>query len=137
MKALVKSTGEEIEFNPKTPSEIQQVWQLCSEYIKAYESIKDKLKPLVAPLIQSNGTSEPLNGFVFRQMSIQRMNYDKSLMRELLDEDTFDVLLEPAKTKVDNYLKENIEQLGEKGSLLRQNMIAVGKPYSVTKLEKL
>lgn len=137
MRAVVKSTGEVLEFNPKTSTEIHQLWQLCSDYIKAYEAIKEKLKPLVADLIGENGVSEPHDGYIFRQSVVQRVNYDKSVMRELLDPDTYDVLTEPAKTKIDDYLQENLEKLGEISTMLRNSMTPVGKPYRVIKREKI
>jgi len=137
MKAVVKATGEILEFNPRTAAEIQETWLLCSEYIKAYEAIKDKLKPLVLGLVGNTGLSEPINGYQFRATTVQRMNYDKAVMRDLLDPDVFDVLLEPSKTKVDAYLKENLGVLGEASTILRQSMLPVGRPYQIIKQEKL
>lgn len=138
MKAIVKLTGEEIELEPKTEAEIFEAWRMCSEYIKAYTTLKDKLKPLVEQLISERGTSEPHDGYMFRMSHVQRMNYDKSVLRDVItDEDAFDMLLAVDKTAVDSYLKENLEALGEASTALRQSMVPVGKPYTVIKLEKL
>ena len=70
-------------------------------------------------------------------MTTQQRNYDKSVMRQVLDEDIFDLLLIPDKLQVDNYLKENLEQLGEASSKLRESMIPIGDPYVSIRLEKL
>lgn len=137
MKVVVKLTGEVIELYPKNLTELQEAWQLCSEYEKAYKAMKDKLKPLVEAHVNENGVSEPVNGYLFRVSAIQRMNYDKSVLRRYLDADTFDVLLEPNKTAVDTYLKEHIEDLGDVSTEIRNSMVPVGKPYQVIRAEKV
>jgi uncharacterized protein (UPF0128 family) len=58
-------------------------------------------------------------------------------MRQVFDEDLLDTLLEPHKPSVDAYIKENLEELGESSTLLRESMIEVGKAYQVIKLEKI
>ena len=137
MKAEIKTTGEILEFNPKSLKEIQEVWQMANEYIKAYTAIKDQLKPLVEAHVNHNGVSEPVNGYQFRVSNVQRYNYDKAVLRQNLDEDTVDLLLVPDKTAIDKYLKENLEELGDVSTELRNSMVPVGKPYSVVKAEKI
>lgn len=137
MTVTVKSTGEVLEQNPKTLAETMEAWQLCKDYIDAWTKLKDQLKPLVEAHVSSNGTSEPVNGYIFRVSNVQRYNYDKSKLREVLDEDTFDLLLEPNKTAVDKYLQEHLNELGEASTELRNAMIPVGKPYQVIKAEKI
>ena len=138
MKSVVKLTGEVIEFSPKTPEEIQETWLLCSEYVKAYETIKSKLKSMIPGIVNDKGITEPLNGYIFRVSNIQRKTYDKAVLRQVIkDEDTLDLLLTVDKTAVDNYLKENLETVGEGSTTLRQSMVSVGKPYQTIKLEKL
>ena len=138
MKAVVKLTGEVIELNPVTDADVYEAWRTCSEYIKAYTELKDKLKPFVERLVTERGTSEPLDGYMFRQSFVQRMNYDKTVLRQVIrDEDTFDMLLAVDKKAVDDYLKEHLEEVGQDSTLLRDSMVPVGKPYTVLKLEKL
>lgn len=137
MKALVKSTGEVIECDPKDLTELMSTWRMYSEYEKAYKAMKDQLKPLVEQYISDRGVSEESGGYMFRQSTIQRMNYDKTVLRQVLDEDTFDLLLEPNKTAVDTYLKENLEELGDKSTEIRSAMVPTGKPYQVIRAEKL
>lgn len=133
----VELTGEIIEFAPGNQTELTEDYLQVSKTIKAYEAIKKKLAKQAEQYIGVNGTSEPVNGYMFRQSSIQRMTYDKAILRQVIDQDTLDALLEPNKKLVDNYLKENLEELGEASTRLRESMIATGNPYSVTKLEKV
>lgn len=130
------ATGEVTEFADSTPEEIKDSWLMISKQIQALERAKDKLKPKVAELLDEFGKCE-IGDYMFRQMTVQRRNYDKGLMRQELDEDTFDSLLIPDKTAVDRYIKENLEELGNTSTLLRNYMVDVGQPYSVTKLEQI
>jgi hypothetical protein len=137
VKITVKSTGEVLDFNASSPEQIVEAWRLASEYEKAYKALKGKLKAFVPDLVETNGLSEPINGYSFRLSNIQRMNYDKAVLREVFDEDTLDLFLKPDKPAIDTYLKENLETVGEGSTRLRKAMIPEGKPYQVIKLEKL
>lgn len=132
-----KATGEVVEADPKTLDELIEAYRTVSETIKAYDSIKKQLSSLSQDYINEKGVSEPVNGYMFRSSFIQRYNYDKSVLREVLDEDELDLLLEPSKSAVDKYLKDHLEDLGDASTRLRQSMLPVGAPYSVTKLEKI
>lgn len=135
--ATNKATGEVIELPSSTLEEIVAAWRVAREYAKAADSLKDQLKKLVPEHVGTVGTSSVVGNYMFRVSYIQRMTYDKSVMRTVLDPDVFDVLLKPDKTSIDKYLKENLESLGEASTLLRQSMIEDGKGYQVVKLEKV
>lgn len=136
--ATNKATGEIIDLPANTPEEIVTAWRVAQEYIKAAESLKDQLKRLVPAMVMGSGTvSEPIGNYQFRVSSIQRLTYDKAVMRRLLDQDLFDMLLKPDKPMIDKYLKENLEALGDTSTELRTTMLPEGKPYQVIKLEKL
>lgn len=137
IKATNKATGEVVELETDTFEQIVEAWRVASEYEKTAKALKDQLKKLVPDLIGERGMSEEYKGYAFRVSNVQRMTYDKAVMRDVLDADTFDVLLVPDKTLVDTYLKENLELLGEASTLLRNAMIPVGAPYQIIKLEKL
>jgi len=134
--ATNKVTGEVIELEVGNLEQLIQAWEVASEYAKTADRLKTKLKEIVPAYVETN-VSEEINGRQFRVSSVQRMNYDKSVLREHLDEDTFDVLMKPDKSAIDNYIKENLEELGERSTAIRQAMIPDGKPYEVIKLEKL
>ena len=129
-------TGEVLEFADETPEDIKNSWLMISKQIQALERAKDKLKPKVAELLDEFGKYE-FEDYMFRQMTVQRRNYDKAVMREALDEDTLDLFLVPDKPRVDQYIKEHLEELGEVSTLLRKTMVTVGNPYTTVRLEKV
>lgn len=138
VKATNHYTGEIIELPANSPAEIVNVWRAAQELEKQAKVLKDQAKKIVPGIINANGTSEPIGGYQFRAYTTQRMNYDKSVMREVLDADTFDLLLIPDKPAIDNYLRENLEKLpNDVGTRLRKEMVPVGNPYQTIKLEKL
>lgn len=131
-----KITGEVVDMPADNLDQIMTAWQLAQQLEKMAKDLKDQLKPKVERYAET-GASEDINNLRFKIISTQRYNYDKAIMRQVLDEDVFDLLLKPDKTAVDNYLKENLEQLGDISTELRKTMVEVGKPYQVIKLEKL
>jgi len=136
MQVVNKLTGEIYEIKDNTPTAIKDSWLLLSETIKACERAKDKLKLKIDEMLDDKGQYD-YGDYLFRQFSVQRMSYDKSVMREVLDADLFDTLLVPDKTAIDTYLKENIDTTGDVGTTLRKTMVAVGKPYSTLRLERV
>ena len=129
-------TGEITEYPTSTPSEIADSWRQAQELEKLAKNLKDKLKPLVEPLINPSGTSEVYGDYMFRQSSVQRYTYNKGKLRDFFsDEDLLDTFLTVDKTAVDKYVKENLESLG--GFNRTEFLEAQGNPYSVTKLEKV
>lgn len=137
ISATNKATGEVIELEANNPEQIVEAWRVAQEYDKAAAALKDQLKKLVPAIVGPRGVSDPVGNYQFRVSSIQRMTYDKAVMRDVLDPDTFDVLLKPDKPAVDRYLKENLEELGEASTILRQGMLPDGNPYQTIRLEKL
>lgn len=129
-------TGEIIEFDVSTPEKVLESWRIASEYIKNYEYLKTLMKEMIPGFVDPRGLFEH-DGYQFRVSNVQRYNYDKAVMREVLDPDVFDVLLKPDKPAVDKYIKENLETLGPASTELRRAMVAEGKPYQVIKLERL
>lgn len=135
IKATNKATGEIVDLPVDTLEQIVDAWRVAQEYVKTAETLKDQLKKLVPKYISDKGTSEPMSGYMFRSSPIQRMNYDKSVLRQVVkDEDLLDTFLKPDKTTIDKYLKENLPEFSTE---LRKSMIAEGRPYQVIKLEKL
>lgn len=137
ISATHKITGEHIEFDVNNLTELVTAWRTVQEYEKLAANLKDQLKKLLPQYTNEDGKSDEINGYRFTTTFVQRKNYDKAVMRQVLDEDTFDLLLIPHKTKVDEYIKEHLDELGEASTLLRESMISEGRGYSVTRLEKL
>jgi hypothetical protein len=137
IKAINEATGEVIELPTNTLEEVVNAWQIAQQYDKAATSLKDQLKELVPKYLSDNGRSDEVSNYQFKSNTVQRMTYDKTVLRQQLDEDVFDLMMKPDKQAVDKYLKENIEVLGDASTVIRQAMITDGKPYQVIKLEKL
>lgn len=137
IKAINKATGEVIELDADTPEPIVEAWKIAQEYEKAAKSLKDQLKKIVPSLVNDDGKSDEINNAVFKINTIQRMTYDKSVVRQVLDEDVFDLMTKIDKTKLDNYIKDNLSELGDISTELRASLIPDGKPYQVIRLERL
>lgn len=137
IKTTNKITGEVIELPVDTNMDIAGAWRYAQELERAGKSLKDQLKFIVPKIVNEKGLSDQLGSYMFRVSNVQRMNYDKALLRESFDPDLYDVLVIPDKTAIDRYLKEHLEELGDKSTVLRQNMVVQGKPYQVIKLEKI
>lgn len=137
IKAVNKHTGEVVALPADTPERLVEAWQIAQEYAKTAEALKDQLKKLVPKIVGEQATSDPINGFMFRISNVQRRNYDKSKLREVLDEDVYDLMVKPDKPMIDKYLKENLESLGDISTQLRESMIDEGKAYEVIRLERL
>lgn len=137
MQVVDTLTGEVMEFADTTPEEIKDSWLQISKQIQALERAKDKLKPKVAELLDEFGKCE-IGDYMFRQTTVQRRNYDKGILKEVIkDEGLLDEMLQPNKKFIDDWLKENVETSGEIGTLIRDNMIDVGEPFSQTRLEQI
>lgn len=132
--ATNKATGEVVDLSADTPEQIVDAWRVAQEYEKTAVAIKDQLKKIVPRIVDHHGLSEPIGNYQFRVSIIQRFNYDKSVMRNLMDADLFDTMLKPDKTLIDKYLKENLPDWSTE---LRNSMLPESKPYQVIKLEKL
>ena len=132
-----KFTGELVELPADTPEQIITAWRVAQELERQAKQLKDQLKKVVPSLIGDRGVSDEVDGYMFRSTTIQKYNYSRAALRELLDADTYDLMMKPNKTAIDTYLKENLEELGEKSTLLRNSMKAEGKPYEVIKLERV
>lgn len=134
--AVIKSTGEVIEFDISTPEQLIDSYSLLNETMKAYEAVKKQMQEAARGIVDERGAYEH-GDFALRVSAVQRYTYDKAVMRQVFDEDVFDLLLEPAKSKIDSYLKDNLETLGDAATQLRNTMQPVGNPYTVVKLERI
>lgn len=136
-KATNTATGEVFELKVIDFKTLVSAYSAAQEYEKMAKSLKNQLKDMLDDYIDDSGKSEEWNGKQFKRSTIQRMTYDKAVLRKVLDEDTFDLMLKPEKSKVDQYIKENLDTLGEDSTLLRKTMVPDGDPYQQVKLEKL
>ncbi len=136
VSSIIESTGEVIEFDASSPEAVIESYRLLNETMKAYEDVKKQLQKRARDVVDERGIYE-YKDHMLRVSGVQRYNYDKAVMREVLDQDTFDLFMEPAKGKLDEYIKENLSSLGDFAKTLRDTMVPVGNPYTVVKLERV
>lgn len=134
MKVTNYTTGEVVELNSGTPEEIMESLLFVQQTIKVWESAYKKLKKVADEKVDYGFEH---NGYKFYTNVIQRQTYDMTKLREVFDEDELWGFMELKKTAVDSYIKEHLDELGDKATMLRKTMIELGNPYSITKLEKL
>jgi hypothetical protein len=136
-KVTIESTGEIVEFDISSPEKMVESWAYASEYIKAYEKIKDKIKVLMPDHLDSRDMFE-YKDYIMRMTYTQRKNYDKSVMREILNEDEFDLFLKPDAKKLKEYITEEIKNGDTRDwGALAKSMVDEGKPYTTLRLERL
>lgn len=130
-------TGEIYDADVSTPQQIVDEYRRVNATIDAYEKLKKILQAKATTIVDDRGTFEH-NGYQLRVMTVQRQTYDMTVIREVIeDEDTINGFLELSKGKVDRYLKDHLDELGEGSTRLRDTMVEVGRPYQVVRLERL
>lgn len=134
--ATVERTGEIVEFPDDTPEEVLESYRLLNDYLNAYEAVKKKLQKAAADIVDERGVFEH-DGYLLRVYSTQRSNYDKAVLRNVFDADLFDTFMEPAKGRIDHYIRDHLAELGEQSTELRKSMVPAGRPYTTVRLEKL
>lgn len=134
--ATVPSTGEIMSLPAETPEDIIGSLRVVSDYIKAWDSIKKELQKLALEIVDGKGRFEH-DGYLLRTYTTQRMVYDRAVLREAFDDDLLDTFMEPQKSRIDQYLKEHLDELGDMSTKLRTSMVPTGKPYTVVRVERL
>lgn len=105
--ATNKASGEYIELPADTSEEIVRAYLVAAEYEKVAKSLKDQVKKLLPNIVDEQGRTPEVDGYVLRRYESQRMTYNKLALREVFDEDELDLFLEVSKGKVDAYIKDN------------------------------
>jgi hypothetical protein len=136
IKASNKVTGEVIELETDNIEQTVTAWEVAQGYEKLAKDLKDQLKKIVPGYVGDKGVSDEANKAIFRISHIQRMTYDKAVVRRVLDEDVFDLVTKIDKSKLDTYIKENLAELGDASTEMRSAMIPDGSAYEVIKLER-
>jgi len=121
-------------YEADTDEQIIESMILINDQLKSLDKVKSELRELI---IERDLSGKEHNDRLVRISNVQRMNYDKAVLREVLDEDVYDLMVKPDKRMVDTYLKENLEDLGDSSTIIRNAMIAEGMPYTIVKIEKV
>ncbi len=135
----IESTGEVLDFEYGTPEQLISSYKLVNDYIEAYEALKKKLQARAIEVIDNEGFNGSIerNGYILRSYTTQRRNYDAAVLRSIFDEDEMALFMEPAKGRIDRYIRDHLAELGITSTVLRDTMVPAGKPYSVVRLERL
>ena len=134
--AINKGSGEQIELPADTPEDIVNAYRIAAEYEKVAKSLKDQLKKLLPNVLDEQGRSPEVNGYIIKRYESQRMNYNPMALYNVFDEDTVNLFMKPQKGLVDKYLKENQldpDQLAE----LKRGLEPDGPVINSVRLERL
>lgn len=105
--ATNKASGEYIELPADSPDEIVRAYLIAAEYEKVAKTLKDQVKKLLPDIIDEQGLTPEVDGFVLRKYESQRMTYNKQALRQVFDEDELDLFFTVSKGAVDAYLKQH------------------------------
>lgn len=131
-----KRSGELIDFPTDTPEQVVAAYLQAREYEKMAERLKTKLKPLLPNIVDEQGRSPEVNGYILKSYQSQRMNYNMSALRDVFDEDTISLFVKPQKGLIDAYLKEHrLEQ--EEAAILKRGLEPDGVVIDSFKTEKV
>lgn len=130
-------TGEIVATSYNSPEEAGLELLALNKQIEALESLKKQLQDYIAQNANESGLLNISDQYIVRVTQTQRMQYDKAVLREVFDEDELDLFLEPAKGKIDRYIKDHLDDLGEFSTMLRESMIPTGSPYRTVKVERV
>lgn len=129
--AVDEQTG--LVFDLSSPESAIEAQLEINKLIKSLEKTKTQIRDVLI----SHDKFE-YNNHVVKVIPVQRMTYDPTVLRnEIQDEDLLWQMFSPNKTWIDNYLKENLEDLGDVSTVLRKSMVPTGKPYTTVRIEKL
>lgn len=134
--ATNKLTGEVTEYKVDTPEQIVTALRQIGEAQEVLKELRKQVADRATELIDKGERLEH-DGFLVRSFTTQKMTYDKGMLRQVFDEDTLDLFLQPAKGRIDMYIRDHLAELGENSTRLRESMIPVGRRYSVTRVERL
>ena len=134
--ATNKASGEYIELPADTHEEIVRAYLVAAEYEKVAKSLKDQVKKLLPTIVDEQGRTPEVDGYVLKRYESQRMTYNKLALREVFDEDELDLFLEVSKGKVDAYIKEN-KLTAEQIETLRLGLETAGQVVSSFRKERV
>lgn len=127
-----KLTG--IVYETETDENVIESMILINEQLKALDDVKKQLRDI---MMERDLSGREHNGRVVRISNTQRKIFDKAIMRRVFDEDLYDTFMKPDNKAVKEYIKENLETLGDASTELSKNMIPDGRPYTTVKVERL
>lgn len=134
--SINKASGEYIELPANTPEDIVRAYLVAAAYEKVAKDLKDQVKKLLPSIVDEQGRSPVVNGYIIKRYESQRMNYNPMALYNVFDEDTVSLFMKPQKGLVDKYIKENQldpDQLEE----LKRSLEPDGPVVNSVRLERL
>lgn len=137
LSVVNKVSGEVMEFDTSSKEAIVEAYRYAQELDKLSKKVKDELKKLVPMLLDEQGRSPIIGDYQFKQYETQRTTYEKSVLRQVFDEDTMDLFLKVHKKSVDDYLSLHGSELGDDLAVVKAAVIPDGNVTKTTRLDKV
>lgn len=141
VEVVNKYSGEIYTFHWENEVEQAQAYKQLGETIDALVRAKNKIRDDILKNI--DGQRQIVGAFEWSVQVRRYMNYDLTVMRNVLDEDYYNQLVKPDKIKIDLAIKETIFD-PEKGNMtldatqaLRDSMIEERLPSTALRLDKI
>ena len=132
-----KMTGEMVEIKTSTPQDILYAYRLAKEFEDLGKRIKDYVKKEVPKILDEQGRSPEVDGYIIKSYESQRMTYNKmALYNAFEDEDLIQEFMDVSKGKVDAYIKEH-DLTPEQIETLRSGLEPAGKVINSVRLERV
>ena len=132
-----KMTGEMVEIKTSTAQDILYAYRLAKEFEDLGKRIKDYVKKEVPSILDEQGRSPEVDGYVIKSYTSQRMSYNKMALYDAFgDEDLVQDFMDVSKGKVDAYIKDN-NLTPEQIETLRSGLEPAGKVINSVRLERV
>ena len=132
-----KMTGEMVEIQTATPQDILYAYRLAKEFEDLGKRIKDCVKKEVPKILDEQGRSQEVDGYIIKSYESQRMTYNRMALYDAFDdEDLIQEFMDVSKGKVDAYIKEH-DLTDEQIEILRNGLEPNGKVINSVRLERV
>ena len=130
-------TGEMVEIKTSTAQDILYAHRLAKEFEDLGKRIKDYVKKEVPKILDEQGRSPEVDGYIIKSYESQRMTYNRMALYEAFDdEDLIQEFMDVSKGKVDAYIKEH-DLTPEQIETLRSGLEPAGKVINSVRLERV
>ena len=132
-----KITGEMVEIKTSTAEDILYAYRLAKEFEDLGKLIKDYVKKAVPTIIDEQGRSPEVDGYILKSYESQKMTYARMALYDAFDdEDLINSFMDVSKGRVDAYIKEN-NLTPDQIAILKAGLTPNGKVTSSVRLEKV
>ncbi|MCA9319028.1 hypothetical protein KDA06_05335 [Candidatus Saccharibacteria bacterium] len=126
-----------VEIKTSTAQDILYAYRLAKEFEDLGKRIKDYVKKEVPKILDEQGRSPEVDGYIIKSYESQRMTYNRmALYNAFGDEDLVQEFMDVSKGKVDAYIKEH-DLTPEQIETLRSGLEPAGKVINSVRLERV